>query len=264
MATIESPNAGKSPAFQFYPKDFLTDENVVVMSLQERGAYITLLCLCWQQGTLPSDVDRLARLCGVPPTVFRRLWPALALCFRPAETSDRLVHPRLEKERQKQVDYRRRQSDASHKRWDARGISQTDAVDMPEASSPSSSSSSSADCSRKDISSEALTRSEPAALTFPIVGGKGETAWGLTDTKIAEWQALFPNADVPGECRKALAWVQANGERRKTGRGMTRFLVGWLTRTVDSRRSTSASAAISSRTLALVNADADFLARGGQ
>jgi hypothetical protein len=46
MADSDSTPGGKSPAFQFYPKDFLTDENVRVMSLQERGAYITLLCLC--------------------------------------------------------------------------------------------------------------------------------------------------------------------------------------------------------------------------
>jgi uncharacterized protein YdaU (DUF1376 family) len=102
----------KSPAFQFYPNDFLADPNVVVMSLQERGAYITLLCLCWQPDGLPSDGHQLARMCGVPVTVFRKLWPALERCFRPHPTDQsRLIHPRLEKEREKQETYRRRQSD---------------------------------------------------------------------------------------------------------------------------------------------------------
>jgi uncharacterized protein YdaU (DUF1376 family) len=106
----------RSPAFQFYPKDFLADENVRLMSLQERGAYITLLCLCWTEGTLPADTDRLARLCGVPHAAFRRIWPALEMCFRPdSDTEGRLIHPRLHRERQKQAEFKRRQSDNGKK-----------------------------------------------------------------------------------------------------------------------------------------------------
>lgn len=102
----------KAPAFQFYPKDFLTDGNVTGMSLQERGAYITLICLCWLDGSIAAEPSKLARSCGVPLTAFRRLWPALEPCFR-ASGSDaaRLVHPRLEKERAKQEHFRRRNSD---------------------------------------------------------------------------------------------------------------------------------------------------------
>ncbi len=102
----------KSPAFQFYPKDFLSDENVRVMSLQECGAYIRLIALCWIEGTLPVDTERLARLVGVPLATFRKIWPALDPCFRAHPTnSDRLIHPRLEREREKQENFRRRQSD---------------------------------------------------------------------------------------------------------------------------------------------------------
>ncbi len=102
---------GKSPAFQFYPNDFLSDANVIVMTLQERGAYITLLCLCWQQGGLPSDVEKLSRLCGTPAVTFRRLWPAIAPCFRTVADGTRLMNPRLEKERKKQRLFRKSQSD---------------------------------------------------------------------------------------------------------------------------------------------------------
>lgn len=110
MASPDS-TSGRAPAFQFYPKDFLTDSNVVVMSLAERGAYITLICQCWLDGTLPSDVPRLARLCGSPLTAFRKIWPALSPCFREARRgSDRLIHPRLERERHKQAEFREEQS----------------------------------------------------------------------------------------------------------------------------------------------------------
>ena len=110
MANADS-TPGKSPAFQFYPKDFITDSNVIVMTMAERGAYITLICLCWLEGSLPSDLARLSRLCGSTPVVFGKMWPAIEPCFRPAKRgSDRLIHPRLERERQKQAEFREEQS----------------------------------------------------------------------------------------------------------------------------------------------------------
>lgn len=68
-------------------------------------------------------------------------------------------------------------------------------------------------------------------LVFPTVGVVKE--WSLIDAKVSEWGDLFPGLDIRGEARKALAWVGADLGRRKTARGMERFLVGWLTRTVN-------------------------------
>lgn len=102
--------ADKSPAFQFYPKDFLTDEKQVVMSLAEAGAYIRLLSKCWLEGSLPADLAQLARLCGATRRQMKEMWPALGRCFQ--ETEDgRLRHGRLDREREKQETYRQRQSD---------------------------------------------------------------------------------------------------------------------------------------------------------
>lgn len=95
----------KSPAFQIYPKDFLSDENVAVMNLEETGAYIRLILHCWTEGSIPSDHARLALLLKVPVRRVGKLWPALAPCFVPSST-DRLIHPRLDKERAKQERFR--------------------------------------------------------------------------------------------------------------------------------------------------------------
>lgn len=117
----DSHSTTKAPAFQFYAGDFLNDEHVKLMSLHERGAYITLICQCWIEGSLPSDIERLARLVGAPIAAFKKLWPSIEPCFAPKAGTDRLLHPRLEKERRKQKDYRRRQSDAAGKRWQSHG-----------------------------------------------------------------------------------------------------------------------------------------------
>jgi hypothetical protein len=78
---------------------------------------------------------------------------------------------------------------------------------------------------------------EPAILTiFPIDGPGSSVGWPLTDALVAELSADFRTVDVLAECRKARAWVMASPERRKTAAGMRRFLTGWLSRAVDTRR----------------------------
>jgi hypothetical protein len=69
-------------------------------------------------------------------------------------------------------------------------------------------------------------------LSFPVVGSAVPT-WVLVEGQVEDWRVLFPGLDVHGEARKALAWLQASPGRRKTARGMPRFLVGWLSRVVD-------------------------------
>lgn len=101
----------KVPAFQFYPKDFLTDEKVVLMSNTEVGIYIRLLCFCWLEGTLPLETESLARMARMQLKQFAKLWEhsVVKTCFR--MEGGRLHHGRLDEEREKQEQFRRRQSD---------------------------------------------------------------------------------------------------------------------------------------------------------
>ncbi len=107
----------KSPAFQFYPKDFLSDEKQMVMELAEAGAYVRLMCVCWKEGSIPADLRRLAKLCGAPSTRrMRTLWPAIEPCFREhPDDATRLIHPRLEEEREKQENFTRKMSEAGQR-----------------------------------------------------------------------------------------------------------------------------------------------------
>ena len=66
-------------------------------------------------------------------------------------------------------------------------------------------------------------------ISFPVVNSKAPT-WTVTDAMIADWQADFPHLDVEKEVRKMHAWCEANVSRRKTAKGMPRFIVAWLMR----------------------------------
>lgn len=102
----------KSPAFQFYVNDYLSSSRVQRMSMTERGVYITLLAYQWSDGSLPADLKHLAQMVGMKPGQFERMWThgPLVECFTSLEPG-RLVNERLEVERQKQAEYRRRQTD---------------------------------------------------------------------------------------------------------------------------------------------------------
>jgi uncharacterized protein YdaU (DUF1376 family) len=97
---------GKAPAFQFYAAEYLADEGVQLLTLEQEGAYIRLLAYCWREGSIPSDPAKLSRLCK--SASIETLSDVLGL-FIPGETG-RLLHQRLEDERIKQAEYRKKQS----------------------------------------------------------------------------------------------------------------------------------------------------------
>lgn len=92
------------PAFQFYPADYLADANVQMMSLEDEGAYIRLLCYCWREGSIPDDDEALKKLTKGGSTNLRRV---VQECFVPDPSNPgRLIHKRLDEERRKQLDWR--------------------------------------------------------------------------------------------------------------------------------------------------------------
>ena len=108
----------RPPAFQFYPADFLVDENVVLMSLAEVGAYIKLMCFCWREGSIPNDTTILARLVGCDSSAMNSHWVNLSKCFE--ERDGRLIHSRLERELEKQIDYHNERHESGKKGAKAR------------------------------------------------------------------------------------------------------------------------------------------------
>lgn len=83
-----------------------------------------------------------------------------------------------------------------------------------------------------DVCAEPPSVSTPSAvvLIYPTSGKPQE--WALTQAQIDEWADLYPNVAVEGEAKKALAWVKADLQRKKTAGGMPRFLVNWLNNAV--------------------------------
>ncbi len=94
----------------------------------------------------------------------------------------------------------------------------------------------------KTISSEPnKSASEPVAsvITLPCVG-KGHTEYPVTRQQVSEWSECFPGVDVLAQLRHMRAWLEANPNKRKTAKGVPRFIVSWLGRQQNSALATTA------------------------
>lgn len=90
----------KSPAFQFYADDFLA--GTLDMSQEDVGSYIRLLCHQWSRGSIPVETEKQQRLAGGSISV------DVLLKFPVCDDGLRR-NPRLEEERNKQIEYRQMQ-----------------------------------------------------------------------------------------------------------------------------------------------------------
>jgi len=98
------PRPRRCRSFDFNPEDFLCDPHVIVMNLETRGAYITLLCRAWTMevpGVLPADEEAIRWLVGATPEEWQRIGPKLKACF---DTSGgRWIQKRMRREYEAQT-----------------------------------------------------------------------------------------------------------------------------------------------------------------
>jgi predicted phage replisome organizer len=68
-------------------------------------------------------------------------------------------------------------------------------------------------------------------ITLPLAA-KGKE-YSITQKDIDLWQEDYPGIDVYTEIRKMHAWLDANPSKRKTQKGIRRFIVSWLNNAQD-------------------------------
>lgn len=233
----------QAPAFQFYVKEWRSSRAVMRMSFAERGMYLEMLLEQWEKFTLPDSPDECADLIGGTIEEWRLAWTTLRRKFV-IDDSGRLYNIRLENVRRERSRFARKMQRVSRAGGQARARTGKRGkygtylpADEPAASQPSPASATDLNCTATDlvltptesVSSATPSAAEPPLLVFPTIGSS--KTWNLTDAHLAEWRELYPELDVLGECRRALAYLRAKGPR--TSKGMPTFLVNWFNRTVN-------------------------------
>lgn len=111
--------AKSSPAFQFYPGDFT--RGVLLLSNEEIGIYVLLLCFQWENGRVPLDEKQAGKIANTKPSKLVKVLQKFS------KDSDGYFNERLEIERVKQQEYRSKQSQLANRRWDAKAQANPDA-----------------------------------------------------------------------------------------------------------------------------------------
>lgn len=100
------------PWYPWYVTLYRANRKVRRLTYVERGLYRELLDECWDDGSIPDDVPKLAEIAGCPVGVMAEAWPNLRPLFEPSEGLDGmyLQSPRLEQIREAQNAFRAKQS----------------------------------------------------------------------------------------------------------------------------------------------------------
>lgn len=83
------------------------------------------------------------------------------------------------------------------------------------------------------ICTEPQGDSMPSEHSFLTADG---STWSPAVAKVGEWKTAFPLMDVNAQLRLAGQWLKDNPAKRKTDRGMTRFLFAWLEKAQNNNR----------------------------
>ena len=101
---------------------------------------------------------------------------------------------------------------------------------------------------QENICSDLLSQSEQPLTNFSIPLNDS-TEYRIPEKDLTEWSQAFQAVDVPQELRQMRAWVTANPAKRKTRRGVSAFIVRWLSKAQDMPSRSRASASASDWTM---------------
>jgi uncharacterized protein YdaU (DUF1376 family) len=104
----------KPPSFDFFPDDFIA--GTYHLPAEAVGIYVRLLCYQWNNGSIPSDENELARVAGVDADAMRTHMRTVMLKFMPDECGG-LKNARLEREREHKLSVIEKSKSAADSRW---------------------------------------------------------------------------------------------------------------------------------------------------
>lgn len=90
----------------------------------------------------------------------------------------------------------------------------------------------------ENICAEPLQASTPEPEEPPVISFilNDKSRYPIRQAQVDEWSGLYPAVDIMQELRKMAGWLDANPSKRKTKRGILRFVNGWLAREQDKGR----------------------------
>jgi uncharacterized protein YdaU (DUF1376 family) len=129
------------PWFPLYANDLSL--STATMTASCLGSYIRLLCYAWSAGGIPNDYEICSRIAvGMTPTEWNEIRSRLELVADSDSAVEKLVHPRMERERERTETIRQSRREAAARtnaaRWGADRVGDRSGDRVAERSYPHS------------------------------------------------------------------------------------------------------------------------------
>tara|TARA_R110002020_G_scaffold204521_8_gene408633 strand:+ start:327 stop:1091 length:765 start_codon:yes stop_codon:yes gene_type:complete len=221
-----------APSFQWYPKDFLSDPDVMQMNFAQKGAYIVLISYQWLNDGLPKNTSYIRNLLGGTPK-WKQLWDGVKHKF--VEIDGKLYNKRLYKERQKQIEHRKTASEAGKKGAEKRWQSHSHPIDSPMAKNGSSSSTSSSTSTAIENPPLTPLKNDGDFLAFdikkiekiyPILVSKKEAErWERTGRLMNQptINAISSYINQTGDMETAIEYAKERKNRKESGKMVSKL-----------------------------------------
>ncbi len=211
------------PAFQFYPRQWLGDDKVMLMDWDAKAMHFHLICIAWQREqpcTIPND-EATIRKWVLQPTdeVWKRVWPQIKEAWQKGR-GGLLVQRGLLAVYQKLMAHKEERSSTGKRgaesRWLSHGSAIGAAMKEPLAKNGSSSSSSSL-----SLTSKRLTPTSSGASAEPKIR-KAK----VEKTTVPFWQELVKHIDTGWANKKGAPYPWSPHEFKKLS-DMARIYQPW-------------------------------------
>lgn len=229
------------PYMQFYVADYLAD--TMHLSTEEHGAYLLLIFNYWQTGK-PLPKNRLAGIARLSNDRWTDVERSLNEFF--IDDGNTWIHQRIERDLLTVKGAQSQRSEAG--KISAQKRAQKKAKENQSQSNDRSTGverdgndrSTNIDTDKdkelkdKHLLSGAeknqLQTGDPVFITLPL---NDETEFPVTESMLVEYGGLYPSVDVRQELRNQRGWLLSEPSKRKTKRGIKKFINGWLSREQD-------------------------------
>lgn len=238
------------PRIRTIKPEFCTSEQVAECSTTARLLFVCMWCFCDDAGRHPSSAKRLKMECfpgdsfteGEIQQMIAELIEAGLLVEYEWESKHYLQvtgwhHQRIEK-----ASYKFGPFDSDGGPAPVDEYSTTDRRPIDDSSPPEGKgvegkgvegSGGDGGVADKSTTSPAADKDLLSEFEFPVTGDPSKPTWWLAKAKLEEYREAFPALDIEAEMRAARQYVRDDTARRKTARGMHRFLGDWLRRSQD-------------------------------
>ncbi len=106
-----------------------------------------------------------------------------------------------------------------------RGKSANVSQGQPQAAQAEAEAEAEAEGKKKHLSARPKADASPVIFELPLRDG---TTHEIHESQVPKWRKAYPDVDIIPTLREQLAWLEANPGRRKTKKGIVRFINGWF------------------------------------